>query len=88
MDIELTWHSDPGHAWLEVDREMLDRLGLAERISSYSYEGALGSKVYLEEDVDAGILIRELLRLGYTLGYTDKSSAHKSWVRNLNRFKP
>ena len=47
-----TFHNDPGHGWLEVDRAEIDALGIAQTISRYSYQN--GTKVYLEEDSDAG----------------------------------
>ena len=50
------WHSDPGHAWLEVDRAELIELGILDKISCYSYQK--NDKVYLEEDRDAGIFLK------------------------------
>ena len=46
-----TFYSDPGHGWLEVDREDLIELSLGDKISGFSYQK--GNKVYLEEDCDA-----------------------------------
>lgn len=43
--------SDPGHAWLEVPRDLLGTLGIATQISGCSYQRR--EKVYLEEDCDA-----------------------------------
>ena len=44
---------DPGHGWYRVSREMLFRMDLLDKISSFSYQK--GNWVYLEEDVDASI---------------------------------
>ena len=33
-----TFYSDPGHAWLEVTRTEIRKLGLADQISSCSYQ--------------------------------------------------
>ena len=55
----LTFHSDPGHAWLEVPLAELKSLGVAGEISSYSYIN--GETAYLEEDCDAGIFIDKLM---------------------------
>lgn len=41
---------DPGHGWLHVKREELGRLGIANKITPYSYQ--CGDTVYLEEDYD------------------------------------
>tara|TARA_R100001244_G_scaffold59072_2_gene49743 strand:+ start:129 stop:389 length:261 start_codon:yes stop_codon:yes gene_type:complete len=51
-----TFTEDPGHAWLPVKRSLLKELGVADVISSYSYQE--GDTVWLEEDCDAGVFIR------------------------------
>ena len=53
--MQYTFHSDPGHGWLEVPKSELVRLGVADKISTYSYQN--GGMVYLEEDCDAGVFI-------------------------------
>jgi hypothetical protein len=45
-----TYHTDPGHGWLEVELAELGELGIADKISPYSYLHC--GKVYLEEDMD------------------------------------
>jgi hypothetical protein len=47
------FHSDCGHGWLEVPRAELVALGIADKISHYSYQK--GDRVYLEEDCDAAV---------------------------------
>ena len=44
------FYSDAGHGWLAVKRAELVELGLADKISGYSYQR--GQTVYLEEDSD------------------------------------
>jgi hypothetical protein len=51
--ITARWHTDAGHAWLEVHYAHLEALGVAHRISRYSYRD--GDTVYLEEDCDADV---------------------------------
>lgn len=48
------WHSDAGHAWLEVPLASCE--GLA--VSAYSYKDARRGVAYLEEDCDAGAWVR------------------------------
>ena len=48
-------YSDPGHGWLAVKRKLLTDLGIADKITSYSYQR--GATVYLEEDCDATTFI-------------------------------
>ena len=52
-----TYHTDPGHGWLEVDFDALIDAGLTRNnFSAYSYiksDPAKGYTMYLEEDCDA-----------------------------------
>ncbi len=41
---------DPGHGCLQVARHLVTELGLAHKITRYSYQN--GGMVYLEEDLD------------------------------------
>ena len=60
--------NDPGHGWLEVERKDLDILGIADKISGFSYQKAeinpnTGKEeviVYLEEDCDAPLYMNTL----------------------------
>ena len=55
-----TFHADPGHAWLEVTLMDVLAVGLQPKsFSPYSYRdtGRGGTKLYLEEDCDAGLFI-------------------------------
>lgn len=47
---------DPGHGWLEVPKAELAEVGVADKITEYSYIN--GDKVYLEEDCDAPCFIK------------------------------
>ena len=56
-EVTLTWHFDPGHAWLQVHRETLADFSLSARdFTAYSY--ADSHYLYLEEDCDAGKFLR------------------------------
>jgi len=50
-----TYIVDSGHGWLKVPHSELRTLGIADKISLYSYSN--GSYAYLEEDCDAGVFI-------------------------------
>lgn len=50
------FHEDPGHGWLQVPIAELDRLGIAAKISRYSYYRA--GSAYLEEDCDLSTFAR------------------------------
>lgn len=49
-------HVDAGHGWLAVKRSELKKLGILQKITSFSYQR--GKTVYLEEDCDAGTFMK------------------------------
>ena len=49
------FHESASHGWLEVPLEELDRLGIRQDITAYSYY--LNGKAYLEEDQDMSTFI-------------------------------
>ena len=73
------FHSDPGRGWLEVRREELVRLGIAEQISRYSYER--GELVFLEEDCDARRFIQAKREAGETFEYWEEDIDDDHWIR-------
>lgn len=90
MKIRLTFVHDPGHGWLQVPMEYLDKLGVKDHISTYSY--ALPGLAFLEEDLDAGTFLRAAEKAGWTVDiesrYDDPTPirnypsypAHPSWA--------
>ena len=48
--VKRKFHQDPGHGWLCVKRSELEDLGIADRITSFSYQK--NQSVYLQEDLD------------------------------------
>jgi hypothetical protein len=49
------WVADAGHSWLSVPLEDIRKLGIADKISPYSY--MTHTRVYLEEDRDASLIL-------------------------------
>jgi len=77
--------SDPGHGWVKISREKLIKLGIARKISSYSYQRA--GWVFLEEDCDAALLIKTCELLKIKLVIKKKTPArNSSKIRNYQRF--
>ena len=68
----LTYHQDPEHGWIEVPAELIDRLGILNDISGYSYYSHDRQVYYLEEDADASLLIKTLKFNGYEYVLRDK----------------
>jgi hypothetical protein len=79
---KLTFHCDPSHGWLEVPREDIDALGIADQISAYSYAMAATHKragmVYLEEDCDASLFLDAAKAAGWTIQIVEKYTAEDS----------
>jgi len=50
-----TFYSDAGHGWLKVPMVEVISLGIAGRLSTYSYQH--NGNVFLEEDCDMGIFV-------------------------------
>lgn len=85
--MKFTFYTDPGHGWLEVPRVELIRLGIADKISSYSYESSDGATVYLEEDDDAGKFIEAFKAAGGTVELAENNSPRSdSPVRSLPHY--
>lgn len=55
-------YTDPGHGWLAVPTRTLYMLGIADKITSYSYLSHSGKTAYLEEDADANTFVEALKR--------------------------
>jgi hypothetical protein len=50
------FYEDPGHGWVAVPMDHLIALGVADKITSYSY--LLGNMAFLEEDCDLPTFVR------------------------------
>lgn len=82
--ITLKFYADPGHGWVAVKRKMLDELGIADKITSYSYQK--GKTAYLEEDLDLGTLLTALGERGIGVKFTEKHTNRYSPIRNYYRY--
>ena len=81
----LTFHTDPGHGWLEVTRAQLDALNITAQITPYSYQHR--DRVYLEEDIDAGLYMETARAAGYRLTLDSNNHSNDySPIRNFPRF--
>ena len=81
----ITFHTDPAHGWLEVNRVDLEILNIADKISRFSYSS--GTKVFLEEDCDAPHFIRAAESKGWTIETTEKFTNGESFIRRLPSYK-
>jgi hypothetical protein len=70
------WAVDAGHEWLAVKKQELEDLGIANDISTYSYQK--GGTAYLEGDCDAARFIDAYKA---THGVEPKTKQGKHWDR-------
>ena len=63
--ITLNYYQDPAHGWVKAKLSLLQKLGILDQISTYSYMRK--DNVYLEEDCDLGRLYNALDKQGITL---------------------
>ena len=80
--LTLTFHTDPGHGWLEVDLDLVIKYNL--KISRYSY--VKGKRAFLEEDCDAPKLTEALRNNGVEFEYRELHTDRSHPIRNYNSF--
>jgi hypothetical protein len=78
-------YNDPGHAWGKVKRKVLDNLGIAKEVSSYSYQ--YKDNVYLEEAADLSLVCRHLLlNTDVQIKFVEKHTNRDSRIRSYERY--
>jgi hypothetical protein len=78
--------SDPGHGWVRFPKARLVKLGIADKITAYSYQK--GENAFLEEDCDAGVLITALRANGYEdIKFKEGWTNRQSKIRNYDRYQ-
>lgn len=78
-------YSDPSHAWAKIKRQVLINLGIANKVSRYSYQ--YKDNVYLEEDCDLFLLHQTLDAQGVRLKYVEKHTDKASRIRSYERYE-
>lgn len=76
---------DPGHGWARFPKARLVRLGIADKISSYSYQN--GANAFLEEDCDLGVLIGALKERGYEIKFSESHTNKQSKIRGYDYYR-
>lgn len=84
--LKLTMYHDPAHGWLRAPVELLREYGLESAVSEYSYCSA--EHVYLEEDLDAGRLLRALQAAGRLYSVRHHHTTTLSTIRRLPHYRP
>ncbi len=82
--VKIKVYSDPGHSWGAVKRNLLQDLGLSDRITAFSFQR--GQTVYLEEDCDLPTLVTALSMINVTPIFEFHHIDRSSPIRSYNRF--
>jgi hypothetical protein len=75
--------SDPGHGWCEVEMALVNKLGIADKISGYSY--VKGDFAYLEEDCDYAVFVHAMKAGGDTVELVEVFQENTP-IRNYRRY--
>ena len=78
-------YSDPSHSWGKVRKDVLVNLGIADKITRYSYQR--GEYAYLEEDCDLTTLCMALNERDTRVKFVEKSSTKDSRIRSYERYE-
>lgn len=83
--MKLHHYADPGHGWVSVKRQLLIDLGIADKISPYSYQR--GQSVYVEEDGDLCLLCNALRAKGESIEWVERHSDKRSPIRSYDSYR-
>ena len=83
--ISIKVFADPGHAWARFPKAKLVTLGIADKISPYSYQN--GTNAFLEEDCDLSVLITALKDRGYEIKFNESHTNKQSKIRGYNTYR-
>ena len=78
-------YADPGHAWVRVLKTELASLGIANSVSSYSYQR--GEFAYLKEDCDASLWLAAKQHLGHDVTFSAAHTNNQSRIRNYQSYR-
>lgn len=83
-EITIQVFADPGHAWARFPKARLTKLGIADKITTYSYQR--GSNAFLEEDCDLNLLVGTLKAKGYVVKFRESHTNRQSKIRNYQHY--
>lgn len=81
------YHIDPSHGWIEVEKNVLEDLGISCFISRCSYQDTDKNLAYLEEDCDALIFSVACVANNFPFYVVLIEVNGDSEIRNLKPFK-
>ena len=83
--ISIKVFADPRHAWARFPKANLMELGIANKISTYSYQN--GTNAFLEEDCDLPVLLNALRQRGYEIKFNESHANKQSKIRNYSTYR-
>jgi len=83
--ISIKVFGDPGHAWARFPKAKLVQLGIADKISTYSYQN--GANAFLEEDCDLSVLVVALRDRGYEIKFNESHANKQSKIRGYATYR-
>lgn len=84
--MKITVYSDPGHGWAKVPKALLNKLGISDKITRYSYQR--GEHAYLEEDCDLATLITALKERNIGYSFREQVAGHRqSKIRSYEQYR-
>ena len=83
--VTLRHFADPGHGWVRIRRSRLVRLGIADKISPYSYQR--GPSVFVEEDGDLSTLVEALKARGAAVKFRSTHTNRQSKIRGYESYQ-
>jgi len=78
-------YNDPSHAWAKVRKDVLVNLGIADKITRYSYQR--GDYAYLEEDCDLTTLCMAPNERDTRIKFVEKNTNKDSRIRSYERYE-
>ena len=83
--LTLNYYQDPGHGWAKIHKNWLELLGIADKISHYSYMRK--NYAYLEEDCDLGRLYAAADKAGIEIRLKEYHTNKQSKIRSYCSYK-
>lgn len=84
-EIKIKVFADPGHAWARFPKARLVKLGIADKITHYSYQN--GENAFLEEDCDLSTLINTLQAQGFKVKFQESYTNKRSKIRGYDSYR-
>ena len=85
-EIKIKVFGDSGHAWARFPEARLVKLGIADKITPYSYQN--GVNAFLEEDCDLSTLINTLQAQGFKVKFEETYTNRQSKIRGYCSYQP